>query len=189
MKNLPDHLISNWDKALEFKIQQKKEEWLQFLTILDEHKVKNVLEIGSYDGGSTMSFSLICDTLYTIEFIDPRYDVNKMKDNCSFTYIQGNSGLPEIVELVHKMTDTKFDLLFIDGNHVGEFAGDDFLNYYDMVRPGGLVALHDIIDSTYHQKFNILIYKVWEELKKKYKHIEIKEPPFEWGGIGVIWLP
>jgi len=189
MKNFEHHLIDNWNIAKQFKIQQKEKEWLRFLSILYSSDIKNILEIGSYDGGSTISFSLICDNLVTIEFVPPRYDINLIKQNCNFTYVQGNSGLPEIVELIHKMPDIKFDLLFIDGNHVGEFAKLDFDNYKDMVRSGGLIAFHDIVDSKYHRDYNIQIYNVWNKLKSEYKHEEITELPLDWGGIGVVWMP
>ena len=36
------------------------------------------------------------------------------------------------------------DYIYIDGNHNYEYVKDDIMNYWDKVRPGGLLAGHDI---------------------------------------------
>ena len=41
-------------------------------------------------------------------------------------------------------TDERFDLVFVDGMHLYEFAMRDLLNALNLLRPGGFVVLHDM---------------------------------------------
>ena len=54
------------------------------------------------------------------------------------TIIQGDS------TLVHGKIEGQFDALFIDGNHSYEYVKKDLENYWEKVRHGGIVALHDV---------------------------------------------
>ena len=54
------------------------------------------------------------------------------------TVIQGDS------TIVHSEIDGGFDALFIDGNHSYEYVKKDLENYWDKVRDGGIIALHDV---------------------------------------------
>lgn len=189
MNVLPDHLTNNWLTAKKFGIQQKEGEWIKFISLVDATRPKNVLEIGSYDGGSTVSLSMLCERLLTIEIIEPRYDVNLIKQNCNFTYLQGDSTASDITNFVKITTFEPFDLAFIDGNHNYDLVKQDFLNYRKYVRPGGIIAFHDIVESEMHKKQNTTVFKLWQEIRDYYTHLEIIEPPLEWGGIGVIWMP
>lgn len=187
MKNFEPHLIDNWKYAQKFSIQQKKEEWLTFL----EHctNVKNVLEIGSYDGGTTASLSLICDRLLTIEVLSPRYDTNLIKANCNFTYLVGDSSASDITNFAKITAGEKYDLIFVDGSHVYEVVREDYINYRDLVKSGGMMAFHDIIESEEHIRQDTRVFELWNEIKYDFKHEEIIFPPYEWGGIGIIWMP
>jgi len=189
MNDLPGHLINNWNTAKLFGIQQKETEWLKFISLVDAMRPKNVLEIGSYDGGSTVSLSLLCERLLTIEIIPPRYDVNVIKRNCNFTYLEGDSRASDITNFVKLTTLEQFDVLFIDGDHHYEIVKQDFLNYRKYVKSGGIVAFHDIIDSEEHKNIGPMVEKLWHEIKDYYTHIEFIETPLNWGGIGVIWMP
>ena len=39
------------------------------------------------------------------------------------------------------------DLIFIDGSHTFESARNDYLHWKPKLRPGGILAIHDIYDS------------------------------------------
>lgn len=189
MSDLPDHLINNWNTAKLLGIQQKEAEWLRFISIVDIMHPKNILEIGSYDGGSTISLSLLCERLLTIECIPPRYDVNLIRKNCNFTYLQGDSSSSDIVNFVKISNNELYDVVFVDGSHLYNIVKQDYFNYKNYIRPGGIMAFHDIIESDEHKKQNTLVYKLWNEIKNNYHHVEIIESPYNWGGIGIIWMP
>lgn len=182
-------LEQNWEKAKVLKIQQKKDEWIEFISIIMDLKPTNILEIGSYDGGTTMSLSLLCKNLITIDILSPRYDTNLISKNCNFTYIQGDSTASDIVNLFNINKNLQFDVLFIDGGHYYDSVSQDYYNYGKFVKSGGIIAFHDIVESEEHKAQNVGVYKLWKELKNNFQHIEIIKPPLEWGGIGLIWMP
>jgi predicted O-methyltransferase YrrM len=85
------------------------------------------------------------------------------------------------------------DLLFIDGDHSYEGVKADFANYSSLVRPGGLIVLHDIVPdySTRHGKptanYTGGVPIFWQELKTKHKTSEFIEDQKQDGyGIGII---
>src|ERR1700730_8284587 len=61
-------------------------------------------------------------------------------------FIEGNSYADQTVSRVRRCLGThQFDFLFIDGDHSYAGALADFKAYYPLVRPGGLIACHDIV--------------------------------------------
>lgn len=87
------------------------------------------------------------------------------------------------------LRDNYLDFLFIDGDHRYEGVKYDFETYRRYVRPGGLVAFHDILGA--HPKRQELGVKVlWEELKAKYpRRAEyVQDYKRGYAGIGVIRL-
>ena len=64
----------------------------------------------------------------------------------SLHFVRRDSHLAETQSEVRAiLAGTPLDFLFIDGDHSYEGVRRDFLDYGPMVRPGGLVAFHDII--------------------------------------------
>ena len=59
--------------------------------------------------------------------------------------IDGDSKAPASVELFRAaLGGRKLDLLFIDGDHLFEGVKSDFELYFGFVKPGGVIAFHDI---------------------------------------------
>ena len=121
-------------------VQQVREELVEFLELLESNNVKNMLQIGLGHWASThFILSLLLDHMTTIEydkqFID-RY--SKEIDPDMETVIHGDS------TVVHKDIDSTYDAVFIDGNHSYEYVKKDLQNYWHKVKPGGIVALHDV---------------------------------------------
>ena len=74
------------------------------------------------------------------------------------------------------------DFLFIDGDHTYEGVKQDWEMYSPLVRPGGLVAFHDIAmnyDDTQVKRF-------WDELTPLVRHREYAYHPKGFYGIGVV---
>lgn len=79
------------------------------------------------------------------------------------------------------------DYLFIDGDHRYEGVKYDFETYRRYVRPGGLIAFHDILGA--HPKRQELGVKMlWEELKQRHpRRAEyVRDYKLGYAGIGVI---
>ena len=80
-----------------------------------------------------------------------------------------------------------FDLVFIDGDHSYNGAKADFNNYRTRVRPGGLLTFHDIAPESTDQ--TCFVQDFWRNEVVPYFDTEYYiEPPFNWGGIGVVRL-
>ena len=80
----------------------------------------------------------------------------------------------------------KIDFLFIDGDHTYEGIRADFENYSTLVRPGGLIAFHDIVIHVANPSCRV--HEFWNEVKSRPGAVElIDRDGFEiWGGIGVL---
>jgi predicted O-methyltransferase YrrM len=75
------------------------------------------------------------------------------------------------------------DFLFIDGDHTYEGVKSDWEMYAPLVRPGGLVAFHDVAgdyETTQVKKF-------WDEIKADHRHREYMVHPRGQYGIGVLF--
>jgi predicted O-methyltransferase YrrM len=86
-----------------------------------------------------------------------------------------------------KVTDIlqnrQLDFLFIDGDHTYDGVTSDFELYAPLVRPGGVVAFHDI---NYPQ---CDVPRYWSELSPRYTSRSIIHKTGPDGmGIGVIWM-
>lgn len=180
MKSLNE--IWNISKEI-YKIQQIEEEWMWTLSLLPTTKDLNILEIGSYDGGTTASLAHFADMLVSIDIHNPpRFDPYSIKTYCDkYMYIGCDSHQPGILEHIKNY---KFDVLFIDGDHTYEGSKQDFEMYSPFLKDKGLIFFHDIVDSPSHRSQNCFVGKFWNEVKigKTYK----EKITADWGGIGVL---
>jgi predicted O-methyltransferase YrrM len=119
--------------------QQVREELEDFLNLLLDNGVKNMLQIGLGHWASThFTLSLLLDKITTIEY-DQQF-INRYKSEMDPDFenlIQGDS------TVVHEQINEQYDAIFIDGNHSYEYVKKDLENYYPKVKKGGIIALHD----------------------------------------------
>ncbi len=191
--------------AREFGILQIETEIVPFLEYVRDSRPKCVGEIGLKHGGNTfllmrmfepstrfIGLDLVLQNIGKARFLSragQRLDV-----------IEGNSYAPHTVNRTRQLLGpSRFDFLFIDGDH--EYAGvrADFEAYYHMVRPGGLIAFHDIVPDELartgkrHSESHCYgggVHRLWKELRKQFSHREFVESWDQNGfGIGVIVKP
>ena len=114
-------------------------------------------------------------------------------------YLWGhNSHLPSTLEEVKEILgDRKIDFLFIDGDHSLEGVTKDWEMYKDLVRPGGIVAFHDVLKLIQDEGVNgerVECQLLFNELSKKYKSYLINAAPKDKeklafsSGIGLIYM-
>jgi hypothetical protein len=84
-------------------------------------------------------------------------------------------------EAREKFGDNTIDLLHIDGLHRYEAVSHDFHHWYDKVRAGGVILLHD----TAARHLDFQVWRLWEELTREFAHIEFTH---SWG-LGVLRKP
>jgi cephalosporin hydroxylase len=194
-----------WQESQSFKIQQKKKEWINFIQkITENNNLTYCLEIGCYDGGTTIFLSNVVKNLITIDQPFPaRFDsyqykipesplcgTDLLKTKCNFNYISGNSHRIETLESVKEILgDNKLDLLFIDGDHTYLGVKQDYEMYSKLVKNNGYIALHDIHESDFHKSHGCFVHEFWQELisdgRENFVFYDNSENDV-WGGIGLV---
>lgn len=116
------------------------------------------------------------------------------------TMIQADSQRFETVVAVYRECQKAgqlLDFLFIDGDHGYEAVSRDFDWYSKLVRPGGIVAFHDVADHPINEPFGNQVFWFWQHLKTKRLHdrcwelMNDTDARADWAGlmgIGVIQL-
>lgn len=123
-----------------------------------------VVEIGSHRGGSLRVWrdSFHPDILIGV---NERDEIEGEREG--FQMVFGLSQLPETIANVKELLGGEMvDFLFIDGSHYYNDVKADFEVYKELVRPGGVVAFHDVI---LRGNDTVEVYKLWEEITKQYK--------------------
>ncbi len=111
------------------------------------------LEIGVYYGGTHYLWTQFFDRVVSVDQSQKYCDgtMRRLKgfgcDLSKSCIVSGNSHDPSIIEHVKKVTGQPLDFLFIDGDHTAEGLKQDFVNFVPLVRPGGLIAIHDSGDQ------------------------------------------
>lgn len=139
--------------TLVFPAHQVKVEILGFLELINALKPSLVMEIGSGSSGTQFLLGQALPSVDTIFALDLKVWHQKLLKHFSRPElrricIEGSSYSPSTVERVRKLLDGRsIDVLFIDGDHRYEGVRADFEAYSPFVRPGGLIALHDIVED------------------------------------------
>jgi cephalosporin hydroxylase len=165
--------------------------------ILLEPKV--ILEIGTDRGGSLYGFCRVSRNPELIISIDlpggefgGGYLPCRKKLYKEFIYdkqftkmhlMQCDSHQPSTHAELLKLLNGKFiDFIFFDGDHTYEGIKIDFELYYHLVRPGGIIAFHDIITGDKNHE----VFRFWGEIRERYAHKEFIENPQGQMGIGIL---
>jgi predicted O-methyltransferase YrrM len=162
---------------------------------------KRVLEIGTARGGTLYLWTQAASADATIASIDlPGGAFGGAYPACRIPFYQSfarpgqhlhllrtDSHAPETVHQVQSIFNPEpADFAFIDGDHSYEGVKSDFQLYGPLVRPGGIIAFHDIFPRP--DSPDIQVDRFWNEIKRSYSTDEIVAPP-ETGrqiGIGIV---
>jgi hypothetical protein len=182
---------------------------LEFENLLTEFSNLNVnsfIEIGSLYGWTLQHFihyanegsTAISIDLPVRKFVGPGdWRVQKQEHNyknvwpvwakqkkCKLYLIADESQKMETQQMVNDiLKGNSIDFLFIDGNHTYSGVKMDFEIYSKLVRPGGIIAFHDIGENEEGG-----VYNLWQELKEKYNHKEFLLEENKEKGIGVLFV-
>ena len=167
------------------------------MAIYKELTPKQVVEIGSLTGETLKHWIANAETGATIVSVDqivpphdgrweeqkfghevrwPQYASNH---GCLCYMIDADSRSGYAISTVVKLVST-VDFLFIDGGHDYDTCMADYRNYAPLVRPGGIIAFHDLGNEWPDVR------KVWDKVKKN--HVRAEEfvtSPTRYG-IGVL---
>ncbi len=138
-------------------------------------KPRVILEIGTYSGGTAFLWSQIASELVLSCDMNDQADRRLLFEafpppgsRVSVTTLQGNSHDPSMVRRVKDhLRSRSVDFLFIDGDHSLEGVRADFEDYAPLVRTGGLVAFHDIVEK--QPEASTQVQRFWLEVKDQYE--------------------
>jgi glycosyltransferase involved in cell wall biosynthesis len=156
---------------------------------------KTIVELGTHRGTSFWSF---CQAVKDAKINSSLYAIDTWKGE-KHAGFYGEDVFDEVKEIKHKyygdlkiklirktfdealadFQDKSINLLHVDGLHTYEAVKHDFENWSPKVRDDGVIIFHDVFVS--HNDFGV--YKLWDELKKKYKTIEFHHS----FGLGVLF--
>lgn len=179
---------------------QVPDELLGLLVILEKSHPNTVLELGTGQGGTLFLFTRLTDSEGLIISVD--------RPNGSFGggyapwlsilfnsfatkgqrihLVRRDSHNPSTKHRVERLLNSQgVDFLFIDADHTHRGVKSDFQMYSPLVRKGGIIALHDIVDHP--PSTGVDVARFWREIRDSYASEEIVQNWDQgWAGIGVI---
>jgi predicted O-methyltransferase YrrM len=162
---------------------------------------RRVLEIGTARGGSLYMWVQAASRDATLVSVDlPGGEFGGAYPDCRIPFYQAfarpqqhlhllrtDSHLHETLHEVRSLFGNQpVDFAFIDGDHTYEGVKQDFNMYGPLVRPGGLIAFHDILPRP--DMPDIEVDRFWQEVSSQYESMELvgAEDTGRAIGIGIV---
>jgi predicted O-methyltransferase YrrM len=173
---------------------QKETEIAQALDVVAATRPKTYCEIGTFDGGTSLLVTKFLPTLETMICLD-LYVKNKAllrllkPAELDIRFCELSSHSDEAVHAAQRaLSGRTIDVLFIDGDHRYEGVKEDFHRFSPLVREGGLIMFHDIVQEKPDSKeWAGGVPQFWREISPRFEHREIVEDYAQSGfGIGIL---
>lgn len=169
---------------------QTEYELAAFLAILSAMQPVDVIELGTWAGGLAWALLQLPSVgqVITVDY-NPRPEFLQLvrTQRAGLHHITGDTAQFGTLEAVTRATEGgEVDVLIIDGAHDYKTAYSDFETYRHLVRPGGLVALHDsqgMPDNPF-----VEVPRLWAEVRAKYPSAELYSTPGGPAGWGLAWV-
>ena len=197
---------ADFDEALAFAreigITQQREEIHWLFELVRAARPRAVLEIGLDEGGTLFLWTRAAALDARLVAIDTRptgpfglrspFPLARR----GFAHSQQRVDLvmpadshdPETRAHVESLLEGRpLDFLFIDGDHSREGVWADFELYSPLVRPGGLIAFHDVSEHTYPAVEGVM--QFWREFTREHETEERVLGDAPGYGIGVYRVP
>lgn len=196
------HPVRGWQirKARRLGLVQRDPEIRELLTVVARLQPQRLLEIGTGHGGSFYLWTVAAPADAVIVSIDlPPWELDDPGEAQKLRQLQrlgrgtqrvhciraDSHAVSSRESLGRVLGSAPLDFLFIDGDHSYAGVKRDWLDYAPLVRPGGLIALHDI--HPHSRKWGGEVPDFWREISACHRSSEIVADPTQDGfGIGLI---
>jgi predicted O-methyltransferase YrrM len=171
---------------------QVRSEIVEFLARVRASEPRCVLEIGRGNGGTLYLLARAAAPDALLVSLDLR-DHDRAHSRLFGSFARGDQRV--VVRLADSQSEEtrdsvatlfgarQLDLLFIDGDHAYEGVRRDYELYAPLVRPGGLIAFHDIVDGPESAVGGVP--RFWREVKESLvEPVELIESRAQ-GGFGI----
>lgn len=190
-------------QAFRVGMTQKEREIRGLLAEVRRLRPRRLLEIGSSAGGTLYLWTRAAAEDATVVSIDlpaggvgdpeeaerlHRFErFRRGRQRLYLLRADSHAGLTQR-RLAEILQGQALDFLFIDGDHSYDGVRRDFDNYAPLVRPDGLIAMHDV--HPHSQGWGGEVPQFWSEIRDRYAGSELVESPVQDGfGIGLIRMP
>lgn len=182
--------------AYKVKSSQILSEILALARVVEALQPRNVLELGTARGGTLLLWSQLarervvsCDLTARASLVSLTPHFPPRGSACRVETLVGDSHTPEMYRKVRDaFAGCPVDFLFIDGDHSEAGVAADFHDYAPLVRPGGIVAFHDIVDR--QPEASSRVAAVWKHVRKLGESREWISDASQCGfGIGMLQVP
>lgn len=180
----------------EVEVAQNSRELLWLWSKVVELKPRTFVEIGSREGGSLFVLAHALPLQASVISIDlangpwghetsarslDRVIATLLERGWDAHLIAGDSHTPGTYErLLELLAGRSIEFLFIDGDHRLQGVRQDWGLYSPLVRPGGMIALHDLVAPAGNTE--VEVHRLWIHIEKGHHCESCIE---EWG-IGVV---
>jgi predicted O-methyltransferase YrrM len=186
------------NRSIERGALQKMSDLSMLIYVLGGRKLKSIVEIGTYKGGTLYMWLRLADPSATIIALDlkitdeaKKQKKSKKKNQRLFFLEKDSHKQTTRQDVLDILGHQEIDLLYIDGDHHYKSVKRDWQIYSPLVKKGGVIIFHDVA----HPNCQICqVNRLWNEIKSLHDHIEIVmdtsiDRKFgKWGGFGVIFF-
>lgn len=185
-----------------FPAWQNRGEILALLDLVADLRPARACEIGTMEGGTLFLLTQMCAPDAHVISLDWAYSEARRRTFPRFarhqqrlSLVEADSHAPATRARVVELLDGQpLDFLFIDGDHSYAGVAHDFATYAPLVRPGGIVAFHDIVPDWHASRGADTLRdsggvpQFWREIRSRYPDCQefIDDPDQDGCGIGII---
>jgi cephalosporin hydroxylase len=181
---------------------QVRSELRDLLVLVKELEPRAVVEIGTARGGTLFLFTRVAASDAVLVSVDlssaedlrfaggnvrrrrPLFEAFAL-DRQRVHFLVGDSHAADVrARVERRLRGRPVDLLFIDGDHTAEGVRTDFELYRGLVRRGGIIVFHDIVDGV--PEFVGGVPDFWRSIRTSAAKEFVEHPGQGGYGIGVL---
>ncbi len=182
-----------------FQVRSEYEDFIRRV-FRDDNRPKNIMEIGSFNGGTLFVSCRLAAPGGVIVSLDlpggefgggyPEWKTPLYKSFPQSTQelhlIRGDShSFDSLAKVKEALDGRQLDFLFIDGDHTYEGVKQDYEMYSTLVRPGGWIGFHDV--AKHRANSGCEVDRLWQELKQDFECVDfINDVQQGWAGLGLM---